>query len=808
MPAAPVTRAPRRRRRLRALSILRLVTLLVVYGASLGAAGLYFAIGEINTELPADLSALVEYEPSRKSIALSTDGEEIGAFSIENRKVVPLERLPAHVVAAFLSAEDRRFWQHGGFDPIGIVRAAIRNFGEAEVKQGGSTITQQIIKQTLLEGDEDVPPDVFSPEEEHAIRRVKKYQRKMKELVLAVRLERELSKAEILSIYLNHVYLGAGAYGVGAAAEAYFGKDVENLTIAEAALLAGVVAAPSKYAPTTNIAAARVRQREVLRRMNEDGYISLEELASARAEGIALVREGDVNHLAAPYFVEHLRKQATHAYGNKALFKGGLRFYTTLDSRSQRIAENALARGLETLDRKLGFRGPIGHVAAEERAAWIEGPPHPYRLGTTATSGVGERVDGDTVYAAMITALPRSGVINLDLGPAETTLSAKEAQDLRAWRGDGGARLDVGDLLPVRLPDDGSPSTLAQTPAIQGALVAMEPATGRIVAMVGGYDWSASQLNRVTQAHRPVGSSIKPFIYGSAIAAGKTEIDRIYDGAISVPTATGYWSPSNYDGRFSGWVTIRTALARSLNTVAVQLLLDVGLDRVIEVMRGFGITSDIPRHVSISLGTPDLTLLEMAGGYAGIASGGRRVTPRIYDLVTDASGAVLEDLRDTPPGPQVLPADATYVLVDMMRGAVERGTARAVLPLGRPTAGKTGTGANFKDVWFIGFTADLLCGVWIGRDDATPIGDKITGGGAAAPSWLDFMQRAHPDVPPRPFPVPPGVTFARVREGGSDPAGPGGSAAWVPFARGTLPARFAGKAPTSFDAAVPAPPVP
>jgi penicillin-binding protein 1A len=795
-------------RRLRALSILRLVFLLILYGASLGAAALYYAVTTINDELPADLGALADYAPSRRSVVFSPSGEEIGAFAIENRKVVPLDRIPAHVVAAFLSAEDRRFWEHGGVDPIGIVRAAIKNFGSDEIQQGGSTITQQIIKQTLLVDEEKFPRGVLPPDEERELIRIKKYQRKMKELILAVRLERELTKAEILTIYLNHIYLGPGGYGVGAAAEKYFGKNVENLTVAEAALLAGVVAAPTDFAPTNNMELSRQRQREVLRRMREDGYISDEELASARQEPIALVREGDLNHLAAPYFVEHLRQAATREFGNSTLFKGGMRIYSTLDSRAQRVAEAALAHGLENLDRRLGFRGPIGHVPPDERAAFASGPPHPYRRGTTAASGVGEQIEPDAVYAAMIVDLPRRGGIALDLGPVELTLIEKDVDDLRAWRSDTKQPLQVGDLLPVRLGEGDAPATLAQTPSLQGALIAMEPATGRVVAMVGGYDWAASQLNRATQANRPVGSSIKPFIYGAAFAQGHTQIDIIDDGPIGVPTATGVWYPSNYDGKFAGNVTIRTALAKSLNTVAVQLLQGVGIDRVIEVMRGFGITSDIPRHASISLGTPDITLLEMAAGYAGIASGGRRVTPRIWDLVTDASGEVLVDTRNQPPGPQVFSPDVAYVLVDAMKGAILRGTAKAAQPIGRPAAGKTGTGANFKDVWFIGFTADLLCGVWIGRDDATPIGDKITGGGAAVPIWLEFMQRAHPDTPIRDFPVPPGVSFARVREGSSDAAGPGPDAAWVPFARGTMPARLAGKAPTSFDRAAPAPPLP
>jgi penicillin-binding protein 1A len=852
------SRRPRKRRRIRVFSILRLILLLIVYGASLGAASIYFAVQTINADLPKDLTELLDYQPSRKSTVLSTDGEEVGAFSIENRKIVPLDRMPPHVAAAFVAAEDRRFWVHPGFDLIGIARAAWKNFNSDDVKQGGSTITQQIIKQTILVDEEKFDPEGLDPATVRRIARTKKYQRKFKELILAVRIEKELTKAEILSIYLNHVYLGNGAYGVGAAAETYFGKDVENLTVAEAGLLAGLVASPSKYAPHRNIEAARVRQAYVLERMKQDGYISETEFQSALVEPIAIVDSGDLNHLAAPYVVEHVRRLATAEHGNTALFRGGLKFYATLDSRMQEVDESALRRGLEALDRRLGFRGPIGNLPpGDKRVAWRDGPPRPSRsargcaaatgvstartdgaavalvaaglgvgmsadvgpdVATTAVTAEAERcrnfatsvsteIDPDTVYAGLVVDLPRGGGVIVDLGPDDYGLVDKDADDVRAWRSDEGKPIAVGDLLPVRTVDKNQ-VTLAQKPALQGGIVAMD-LEGRVVAMVGGYDWDESQFNRVTQAERQVGSAIKPFIYAAAVTEGATQVDRYYDGPIYVPTATGIWSPSNYDGKYHGATTLRGALARSLNTISVQLTVDVGLDSVIDTLRGFGVTSPIPRHISISLGTPDLTLLELAAGYAGIASGGRRVTPRFYDRVTDSRGNTIVDLRDRPPGVQVIRPDVAYVVVDMMRSVVQTGTAKAAAALGRPAAGKTGTSANFKDVWFIGFTPDLLVGVWIGRDDSTPIGDKITGGGAAVPIWLDFMQKAHPPTPPRDFPVPPDVTFARADPWSGNPSGPSPYAVWIPFARGTVPARFAVRTGTDrFESLVPPPPTP
>ena len=369
----------------------------------------------------------------------------------------------------------------------------------------------------------------------------------------------------------------------------------------------------------------------------------------------------------------------------------------------------------------------------------------------------------------------------------------------------------LGDLLPVRLAGEPTATAvaLAQRPILQGSMIVMEPLTGRVLAMVGGYDWVGSQFDRATQAHRQVGSSIKPFIYGSAIEAGKTPVDHLIDGPFSVQTATGTWTPANYGNKYLGDVTLMTALAFSLNTISVQLTVQVGLDRIIEIMRGYGITSPIPRHISIALGTPDLTPLEIAGAYAGIASGGRRVTPRFFDLVTDTSGNVVEDLRNTPLGPQVVAPDVDYVMINLMKGVVARGTAHAAAALGRPAAGKTGTSANYKDVWFNGFTTDLQASIWIGRDDSTPIGDKITGGGAAVPIWLDFMQKAHPRTPIRDFPVPPNVTFARVEPWSGDPTGVGPDAVWMPFVRGTLPWKFLSGPPVgSFDQLVPAPVVP
>ncbi len=806
-------RGPDRRKRVRRrrrLSILRLLALLLIYGLSLGAAALYFAVQTVNRDLPQDLTQLLDYQPSRASVVLSSDGVEIGAFSIENRRIVSLDRMPAHVPEAFVAAEDRRFFKHGGFDPIGIVCAAAKNYRASRTKQGGSTLTQQIIKQTVLADEQSDLKDLGLSDEDRASEvKHQRYLRKIREVVLAVRLERELSKQDILAIYLNHVYLGHGAYGVAAAAETYFAKDVENLTVGEAALLAGLVSSPTAHDPHHDLKAARVRQLYVLDQMVAEKYISKDQRDAALAEPITLVDDTDRNQFAAPYFVEHIRQLATAAYGEYELFRGGLQFHSTLDSRMQAAAEDALRHGLETIDRALGFRGRIGTVATADRASWTAGGAHALAGPNDNAPRLADNLLTEQRYAAMVAELPRTGAgVVVDLGPAKLPLTENDARDVRAWRGKTGEAIAVGDLLPVRLTADRKAATLAQRPALQGAMVVMQPTTGRVLALVGGYDWTTSQFDRATQAKRQVGSSIKPFIYSAGLESGKTAVDHLRDGPFSVQTATGTWTPANYGNQYLGDVTLMTALAFSLNTISVQLAVHVGLDRIIEIMRGYGITSPIPRHISISLGTPDLTLLELATAYAGIASGGKRITARFYDAVTDAKGRVISD-GEPPASPQVVSPEVDYVMVNLMKGVVSRGTAHGAAKLGRPVAGKTGTSANYKDVWFNGFTTDLQCSVWIGRDDSTPIGDKITGGGAAVPIWLDFMQKAHPATPVRDFAPPPNVIFARVEPWSGSPASPGPDAVWMPFVRGTLPPAFLGApAIRSFDELVPAAAVP
>lgn len=772
-------------RRLARFSVLRFLLLLLVFGAFLGAGAFTYAWQVFAGELPSRLDRVLDYDPSRATRVYSADGELIGEFFLHRRVVVPLSRIPLKAQQAFIAAEDRRFYRHGGFDPIGIARAAYSNWRHAGMRQGASTITQQVVRMLMLSNERTLS-------------------RKAKEVILSVRVERELTKEQILYIYLNHTYLGHGAYGVQAAAENYFGKDVESLTLAEAAMLAGLPKAPTKFSPYNDYARARERQAYVLERMREDLFITDEEEQAARREPLALIsREQPLNHVAAPYFVEHIRRWATERYGGQRLLDAGLRIYTTLDMKKQRAAEAAVRDGLDDLDQRLGFRGPVGHLDGAEREAFAEGPPRPFvapgQDEEKAAAYAGGALLSDVAYVGLVTDV-RDGArdtrkgIPIDLGPRTLKLTDHDARRVLRFRGDRKKRLEPGDLVPVKVVRDekiGDRAALAQAPDVQAALLAVDPNTGGVVAMVGGYDYAQSQFNRATQARRQAGSAIKPFIYATALAAGMTELSIEHDAPIAVRTATGLWAPHNYKPEYLGPLTLKMALAKSINTVSVRLVIKTGVDAVIKTMRTLGITTPVPRHISIALGTPDVSLLEMTSAYATFPAGGKKVHARWVNLVHTDDGHILLDERLAHPSDLAIPPSTAYLMVDLMKGVVERGTGRKAQALGRPVGGKTGTSTGFRDAWFIAYTTDLACGVWVGRDNFKPIGHDTTGGQTALPIWLQFMRAGHPDTPVRDFPPPADVTFVRANDTTGLPAPPGApSATWVPFARGTIPPLF------------------
>ncbi len=775
----------------------------MVYGTAASAAGVYHLVATFARDLPRDLAAALDYRPNRASRVYDRRGDLIGEFFLHKRILVAPERIPRYVRQAFTAAEDGRFWEHPGFDLIGIARAAYTNIRSGATRQGASTITQQVTRMLLLNNE-------------------RTYERKIKEIILSVRLERELSKADILHLYLNHVYLGRGAYGVQAGAEVYFGKSAKDLTIAEASMLAGLVQAPSRYSPHRNMPAARARQRYVIERMLEDGHLDAAARDRALAEPLALIgSDRPLNRVAAPYFVEMVRQWATEEFDPDRVLFGGLQIYTTLDANLQHSAEASVRAGLIDLDRRIGFRGPIGYLDPEALEALANSPPKPF--GASGTIALASRaILPDVPYEAAVVRLNAGGGVNVRLGPMELPLESSDAKLVRRWRrADGGAAdavgasagtsagpssgsptIAIGDLIPISVimgPDGPSEARLAQAPDVEASLVAIEADTGRIVALVGGFDYNRSQFNRATQARRQIGSAIKPFLYALALESGMTHLTRVVDAPVKVATAAGTWSPKNYDGKYMGKITLRTALANSLNTVSVRLILRFGVERLIRMLRSLGIRSPIPAHISIALGTPDLTLLEVVSAYGALANGGKRVEARFIEWVTDGEGTTLVDLRNRRPTEQVMSPQLAYLTADLMTSVVRRGTGRRAQALGRPVAGKTGTSTEHRDAWFMGFSADLLCGVWVGRDNFTPIGAKATGGNAALPIWLPFMQAAHATKPARRFAPPEDIWFIRANPLTGRPAPPGSAAGvWVPMARGTIPGEF-GTRPRTFE---------
>jgi penicillin-binding protein 1A len=806
-------------------------------GAGVLALGLSLAIWgyrAFESDLPQNLSVVTDYRPIRASQIFSADGETIGEFYVEKRVLIPVEQIPPMVRRAFVAAEDERFYRHGGVDYLGILRAAWVNVRAGHVVQGGSTITQQVAK-LLIIGQE------------------KSLARKVREALLAFRIERRLSKDQILGIYLNHVYLGHGAYGIASASGAYFGKSVADLTVAEAAMLAALPKAPGNVTPIRDFPRAQARQRYVLDQMVELKFLTPAQAQTARHEPLAIVaNRRALTNVAAPYFVEVVRKYVADKYGDEELLQNGFHITTSLDMRRQRAAEAALRRGLEDLQRRLGFSGPLGHLDADQRRVLASGRPRPvgpggFSLDDGEQSGVvlagaephaalvdatkpgahlpepvaryvageawAERrkarkkapkepppafaTDPDTIYAAVVTAMGKRVIVAS--GGLVVPLDAADEAKVAAWKGPSGERIGVGDVVPVyfrsQAPRPGGReelvALLSTAPKVQGALVAVDPGNGHLVSMVGGYDYAVSQFNRAHQSRRQIGSAIKPFIYAAAVEKGMTSLTVKWDAPVKFKTASGVWAPHNYKPEYLGPLTLRTALAKSINTISAQLVAQMGVDAVIDLMRRLGVASRLPPALSLALGTADLGLSEVAYALASFPAGGRLVTPVFITRMSDADGHVLEDHTAPAPGPQRISPETAYIVTDLMKGVVEIGTGKKARELGRPAAGKTGTSTNYRDAWFFGFTPELLCGVWVGRDDFKPIGHDVTGGQIAVPIWLSYMREALRDAPVRDFTPPPGVLFVRADPDTGVPAAPqNAKSRLMPFKRGTLPPAF------------------
>lgn len=651
------------------------------------------------------------------------DDTLIGELKIEKGIFVPLDRMPANLVSAVIAVEDSRFWKHKGIDYLAILRAAVKDVLHVGLKEGGSTITQQLAKITFL-----------TPE--------KTLQRKVREGVLAMKIEKNLSKRDILELYLNRIYLGHGAYGMEMASKIYFGKSVRDINLPEAALLAGLTKAPSIYSPYNNLTRAKERQETVLSRMEEEGYIKQPEKERALKYPLHLstLRRGLES---GNYFIEHVRKYLEERYGEDMVYKGGLSVYTTLDRRAQVAAAQALQEGLRELDKRRGWRGPVDHkdVDAEKE---LNKKDRDYFV-----AGAGDIASGTVLKVSAKEAIVKArGVIgSLSIENARwasALLDPKTGKTSQIKNFSLDRILKAGDVVRVgfkAVKGKRVELALEQEPEAEGAVVAIDYSTGFIRAMIGGYDYSRSEFNRAVYARRQPGSAFKPIIYAAALDNGFTPASVINDEPVTYQGGPkGEWSPENYDHKYYGLTRLRDALAYSRNVVTVKLVDEIGVDRVTEFARNTGFEGEMPRNLSIALGSMSTTPLNLVEVYSVFANNGMKMKLIAVKYVTDSKGMVLES--NEPEGEQAISPETAFLITSMMEDVVNYGTGWRIKALGRPVAGKTGTTNEYRDAWFVGYTGDMAACVWVGFDDMRPLGNQETGARAASPIWLNFMKSA------------------------------------------------------------------
>lgn len=766
-------------------------------GAVLGllvAAGVWMYLQHLTEGLP-DFTALQNYEPPVMTRVHAADGSLMAEYATERRMFLPIQAIPDKVKQAFIAAEDKNFYTHIGVDPEGIARAAVRfiqNYGSGRRPEGASTITQQVAKNFLLS-------DLVSEEKQ---RRSAAYERKVKEAVLSLRIEQAYTKDEILELYLNEIYFGFGAYGVAAASLIYFDKSVHELSLDEIAYLAALPKGPSNYHPYRKTEAAIARRNYVIDRMIADGYISLEEGDEAKEKAIVVKRREHGSQLfAAEYFTEEVRREVADIFGDKRLYQGGLSVRSTLDPELQKMARKSLMDGLIKFD--------------HQRGSW-NGPVEKLSLGADWGVDLAKIEALSDLPEWQLAVVLESGSDQALVGVQPVRLDSGELSDERKtgplfletmkWaRVKGrapGAVSDVlapGDVIYVH-ESDVAPGTfeLRQIPKVSGALVAMDPYTGRVLAMVGGFSYAQSEFNRATQAYRQPGSSFKPFLYAAALDNGYTPSSVVMDAPLEINQGPGLgtWRPQNYGGKFYGPSTLRTGVELSRNVMTVRLAQDMGMPLVAEYAKRFGIYDNMLPVLSMSLGAGETTVLRLTTAYATIANGGRKVRPTLIDRIQDRYGRTIykhdsricdgctQDVWEGQEEPtliddreQVLDPMTAYQITSMMEGVVQRGTATSVRAVGRPVAGKTGTTNDEKDAWFMGFTPDLAVGVFVGYDNPKPMGRGATGGQVAAPIFTDFVKKALSDKPPVEFRVPKGLQLIPInrRTGMRTAAGTPGS---------------------------------
>ena len=735
--------------------------------------GLFYAYSR---DLP-DPNKLAKYEPPIVTRLYANNGKLLAEYATEHRLYLPLDAMPKRVINAFLASEDKDFYKHDGVDFMSIARAIvtnINNIGRGRAMVGGSTITQQVVKNFLLTNE-------------------RSFERKIKEAILAFRMDRIYSKDRILELYLNEIYLGKRSYGVAAAALNYFNKSLDELTIAEVGFLAGLPKGPANYDPDKNYQRAKDRRTYVLDRMRVNGFISNEEMELANNAPITM-RQRDKSEVAdADFFAEEVRRDLADKYGDDVLYEGGLYVKTTVDPNMQIKADKALRKSLMDYDRRHGWRGPISHFPNfanwKERLAEVtEKTPvfDDQRLGLvqamddkSASLVFMEDTKGKLPVSQMKWA--RKYISETINGPAVSKVS-----DV----------LRIGDVVLVKplysTVDNSEPKAtgeyaLQQIPKVNGALVAMDPHSGRVIAMSGGYSYQGSEFNRATQAKRQPGSAFKPFVYLAGIESGMTPATKLLDGPISIPQGPDKpaWTPKNYSGDFLGNVTMRMGLERSRNAMTVYLASLLGIERIQEIGKRFGIYDELPPHYATVLGSQETTLLKLVNAYAMLVNGGKKVKPELIERIDNRYGKIVfrRDNRDCencvfrddiPPEVQKAPpelkdiretvvdAASAFQVTHMLQGVVERGTAKRAKSLGIPLGGKTGTTNESRDAWFVGFSPDLVVGLYMGFDKPRPLGPKETGSSVALPGFVDFMDVALNKSEARPFTMPEGIRLYKI----------------------------------------------
>ncbi len=742
----------------------------------------------LSRDLPS-VEALQNYTPPVTTRVYAGDGTILGEYARERRIFVPIAFVPKLVIHAFTSAEDKNFYSHPGIDPSGIMRAAAKdvvNVIQHKRLEGASTITQQVAKNFLLNSQV-------------------KFSRKIREAILAIRIDATYPKSKILELYLNEIFLGENSYGVAAAALNYFGKSLDELDIAQAAFLAALPKAPSNYNPKYRYKAAIDRRNWVIRQMADNGYITSEQEKAAIAEPLdTQSRPLGIQAEDADYFVEEIRRLLYKDYGEKGLYDGGLQVRSTLNTRLQNIAVNALRTGLVRYDRRHGWRGALSNI--DVKGEWQD-----------ALKSAGNQSGIETWRVAVVLGFDGKDIkIGLDNGKtakipfSELSWARKELKNGYVGPAVQSPHevVKAGDVIYVEPVDDKGDYGLRQVPEINGAIVAMDPHTGRVLALSGGFSFASSQFDRAMQADRQPGSAFKPFVYAAALDNGYTPVSKVLDAPVALPQGPGLplWTPKNYEHSFLGLATLRRGLVLSRNLMTIRLANQVGMQKVADKAVEFGVYKHLDAYLSNSIGAAETTLLELTKGYAEFVNGGKKISATLVDRIQDRNGKTIyrHDSRECEGcnGPwhgqaepllpdtraQIEDPRTAYQIVSMLEGVVEHGTGRIVSSVGKPLGGKTGTSNDAKDTWFVGFSPDLACGVFVGFDNPRSLGHHEQGATAAAPIFRDFMKGALADQPPTPFRVPAGIVLVSVNRITGALTSPGAAGSILePFKAGTEP---------------------